>query len=89
MLNSGQIRAARAFLGWSARELGERASVHLNTVQRIERNHGPVRANTESLHRIERTLEAAGIEFHIMNGCPGVTLRGSADGEADHAQSNS
>ena len=75
MLTSGQIRAARAFLGWSAKELAERAGVHMTTVQRIERRQGPLRAKADSLHKIEEALEAAGIEFHSINGCPGLCLR--------------
>ncbi len=50
MLTSQQIRAARGLLRWSARELAERAGVHLSTVQRMERSDGTVRAeaHTES-----------------------------------------
>ena len=75
MLTSEQIRAGRAFLGWSAKELAERAGVHMTTVQRIERRQGPLRAKVDSLHKIEEALEAAGIEFHSINGCPGLCHR--------------
>ena len=75
MLTPGQIRAARAFLGWSARELAERAGVHMATVQRIERRNGPLRANVDSLHKIEQTLGTAGIEFSTTDGHPGLCFK--------------
>ena len=68
MLTSGQMRAARAFLGWTARELAERSNVHVTTIQRIERGTGPARANSETIWRIQGVLESAGIEFHTNNG---------------------
>ncbi len=74
MLTKGQIRAARAFLGWSAKELAERAGVHRTTVQRVERHQGPLRGNVDSLHKIEEALEGAGIVFHTITGCPGLCL---------------
>ena len=74
MLTPGQIRAARGFLRWSARELAERTDVHVTTVQRIERMTGPVYANTETMRRIEQALEAAGVEFFSYNGYPGVSF---------------
>ena len=76
MLTSGQIRAGRAFLGWSARELAKRAGVHLNTVQRIERRDSPLRANAESLRRIESTFGGAGIAFETTDGCLVVSFKG-------------
>ncbi len=42
MLTSDQIRAARALLRWSARELAARSSVHLTTIQRMEGQTGRV-----------------------------------------------
>ncbi len=74
MLTSGQIRAARAFLSWTARDLAERSNVHITTVQRIERGTGLVRANSETIWRIQGVLESAGIAFHTNNGLPTVSL---------------
>ncbi len=79
MLTSGQIRAGRAFLGWSARELAEHAGVHITTVQRIEHLEGPIRAKTESLGKVEAALEAAGIEFHTSDGYPGIDFKGQLE----------
>jgi transcriptional regulator with XRE-family HTH domain len=63
MLTAEQIRAARALLGWSARELAERAGVHLTTVQRIERSEREIHTTVRTLGKVQRTLEGAGIEF--------------------------
>lgn len=75
MLVSEQIRAARALLGWSARELAERAGLHITTVQRMETGQGPVSGNIRSIRRIQEALEAAGTEFLDDNREPGVRLR--------------
>ena len=72
MLTMGQIRAARGFLGWSARKLADKAGIRITTVQRIEHRDGPLRANAESLRKIEYVFEAAGIEFQTVDGYPGV-----------------
>lgn len=75
MLVSDQVRAARALLGWSARELAQKAGVHLSTVQRIERSEGPVQGNVRSIARVETTLTSAGIEFVNDDGRVGVMRR--------------
>ncbi len=75
MLTSQQIRAARGLLRWSARELAERAGVHLATVQRLERSDGIVRGTARTVAKVERALEAEGIQFLPDNGGPGVRLK--------------
>ena len=77
MLTSGQMRAARAFLGWTGRELAERSNVHVTTIQRIERGNGPARANSETIWRVQDVLESAGIEFHTNDGLLTVSLNPS------------
>lgn len=64
-LTAGQIRAARGFVGWSARELAEKANLGLSTVQRIEAGGSITPANRDA---IQRTLEAAGVQFIPENG---------------------
>ncbi len=71
LLTGGQIRAARGFLDWSARELAQAANLGLSTVQRVEASVAITAANMDALRR---TLEAAGIEFIPENG-GGVGLR--------------
>ena len=74
MLASEQLRAARALLHWSARELAQRADVHVATVQRMERGNGPLRGTVQTLAKIQNALEYAGVEFTSDNDCPGVRL---------------
>ena len=72
MLISYQIRAARGLLRWSAQELAKRAGVHLTTIQRMERCDGDVRGTVTTLLKIQRTLEAEGVEFLKDSGGSGV-----------------
>jgi transcriptional regulator with XRE-family HTH domain len=66
-----QLRMARAAIGWGVRELAERADVTANTVTRIENGAD---AKQSTMDRLQRALEAAGVEF--TNGDqPGVRLR--------------
>jgi transcriptional regulator with XRE-family HTH domain len=80
MLSAGQLRAARALLGISQRQLAEIAGVSLPTIQRMETSEGNVRGIVESLTRVVAALEAAGIELigeHARSerGGRGVRLR--------------
>lgn len=68
MLTPAQIRAARALLVWSGRVLAERASVHITTVQRLERGGPRPRGHVETVEKIRQALEAAGVEFGAANG---------------------
>src|SRR5262245_8586334 len=69
-----QLRMARAAIGWGVRELAEKAGVTANTVTRIENGAD---AKQSTIDALQRTLEAAGIEF--TNGDqPGVRLTKAA-----------
>ena len=81
MLTSDQIRAARALLRWSARQLAEKASVHISTIQRMECDSGPVGGTVQTVAKIQCALEDAGVEFTSQNGGPGVRLN-TRDGDA-------
>ena len=81
MLTSGQIRAARALLRWSARQLAQKADVHLTTIQRMECGDGPVGGTVRTLAKVQNALEDAGVEFTSRNGGPGVRLN-NCDGGA-------
>jgi transcriptional regulator with XRE-family HTH domain len=73
MASGAQIRAARALLGWSVRDLAHRAVVSLSTVNSLEGGAGPPAVSDKKLAAIRGVLEAAGIEF--TNGhMPGVRL---------------
>ncbi|HMA70487.1 MAG TPA: helix-turn-helix transcriptional regulator [Xanthobacteraceae bacterium] len=68
-----QLRMARAAVGWGVRELAKRAGVTANTVTRIELGAD---AKQSTIDALQRTLEAAGIEFIPQDGGgPGVRLR--------------
>ncbi len=82
MLNPDQIRAARALLRWSARELAARSSVHLTTIQRMEGQHGVLRGRIATLQKVQAALEAAGVEFtEPKRG--GSSVRLQAQGRGD------
>ncbi|OGT80754.1 MAG: transcriptional regulator [Gammaproteobacteria bacterium RIFCSPLOWO2_02_FULL_61_13] len=63
MLTSGQLKAARALLGWDQRRLAKAAGVSLPTVQRMEASDGTVRANVDTLVKVIDALQSAGIEL--------------------------
>lgn len=73
MVTSAQIRAARALLNWTVRDLSEKAGVHRNTITRAETDAtGPGHATAA----IRAALEAAGVVFLPENGNgPGVAMR--------------
>ena len=63
MISGAQIRAARALLGWTAKDLAQTAKVGVSTVQRIENAEGTPNVHAANLAAIQSALEAAGIEF--------------------------
>ncbi len=75
MLSAEQIRAGRALLGWSARELAEKADLHIATIQRMERCVGAVGGTVKSLQNVEQVFETAGVQFVNENGSVGVVLK--------------
>jgi transcriptional regulator with XRE-family HTH domain len=76
MIDSAHIRAARALLNLNQADLARFASVHVATIRRIE-SATDVRGAAETLWKIQKSLEAAGIEFISDEGGkgPGVRFR--------------
>ena len=73
-VTSAQVRMARAALGWSVRDLADATGLHRNTVTNLE--VGRYAGDPETLSKIKRVLEKAGVEFSDENGGgPGVRLR--------------
>jgi transcriptional regulator with XRE-family HTH domain len=72
MLTGEQIRAARAFIGWSQADLAEKARCSLSTISQIEKLARD--ASLETLTNIERAFEKEGM-FFTENG---LTKRNSA-----------
>ncbi|WFU89014.1 helix-turn-helix transcriptional regulator [Rhizobium sp. CC1099] len=74
MITNGQIRAARALLGWKQTELASAAKLSEMSVKNIER--GVTDSRISTLQAVKSALEAAGIIFIDANGNgPGVRLR--------------
>jgi predicted transcriptional regulator len=78
MLTPGQIRAARALLGWKQTDLAERAGVSEISIKNIER--GATDARSSTLGKVQSALELAGVEIIPPGGAsiaggPGVRLR--------------
>ena len=77
MITGPQIRAARAMLGWSQKELADQAELGFATVQRAERQSGTIVGMIETATKLQSAFEAAGIIFlDAEDGVgPGVRLR--------------
>ena len=78
MISSGQIKAARALLGWKGRDLADKSGVGITTLRRYEAQDGIPNANKFVIKAIKTCLEEAGV---IFSGDPltdpGVKLRKS------------
>lgn len=69
MISSGQMRAARALLGIDQKTLAELSGLSVPTIQRMESSDGNVRGVVDSLTKVVRALDLAGIEL-IGEGMP-------------------
>jgi len=67
-ITGAQLRAARALLGWSARELASRCDVSQSAIARAEKLDGVLSMRPRGLNSIRVTLEKHGIEFLDGNG---------------------
>jgi predicted transcriptional regulator len=63
MITSQQMRAARALLGIDQRRLAELAGLSVPTIQRMEASDGQVRGVVDTLVKVIRALEEAGVEL--------------------------
>lgn len=66
MVNGRQIKAGRALLGWSRKDLADRAGVTADTVKVVEKDSGVLEALSSTRARLCATLEGEGIAF--LNG---------------------
>jgi transcriptional regulator with XRE-family HTH domain len=78
MLTPAQLRAARALLGWTRDDLAERSGVAAVTVKGFEYLGADSKIST--VQKMQRALEAAGIQFidEDATGGIGVRLRAGA-----------
>jgi transcriptional regulator with XRE-family HTH domain len=76
MVTSGQIRAARALIGWKQTDLARASGVSEISIKNIERGVTDPRAST--LEALQRAFEKAGVVFlepgDIRDGGAGVRL---------------
>lgn len=74
MITGPQIRAARALLGWSARELAERSGVSYPTIQRAEQAADVPEMKTSNMQAVTEALEGAGVRFITTQAEAGAIL---------------
>jgi transcriptional regulator with XRE-family HTH domain len=67
-----QACAARAFLGWSQRELGESAELSYEKIRDFE--HDKYSTTARSLTAIRGAFRKSGVEFHKRGKRVGVTI---------------
>jgi transcriptional regulator with XRE-family HTH domain len=63
LITSDQIRAARALLKWSGKDLAKNSGVGFSTLMRLEVEEGVPSAQSKTLQAIQKTFEKAGVEF--------------------------
>jgi transcriptional regulator with XRE-family HTH domain len=80
MITAGQIRAARALIGWRQLDLAKKSGVSEITLKNIERGHTDPRSST--LARIQQAFEHAGVVFldpgDVRDGGEGIRLKRAA-----------
>lgn len=78
MITGSQIRMARSAVRLTAQQLAETSGVSWATIQRMEATDEVPTALAKNLEAVQRTLEAAGVEF-TDGDAPGVRLRKRED----------
>jgi transcriptional regulator with XRE-family HTH domain len=73
-MQRSQLRAARALVAWSQEKLAEASGVSLPTIKRLEPGDGVLPTKVETMQKLQRALEAAGVEF-TNGGQPGVRMK--------------
>jgi len=91
VITAAQLRAARALLGIDQRELAQRSTLSLPTIQRMEASEGVIRGNVDSLMKLVEALSLAGIELigegtTSSGGGRGVRLKSPAGGDGRTGQ---
>ena len=74
LVTTRQIRAARSLIGWEQHRLASSAGVAVSTIRRIESLDGPIGAHFETIEKILRAFDHAGVEF-LSEPTPGVRLK--------------
>ncbi len=63
MITSDQIRAARALLRWSGKDLAERSGIGFSTLMKMESDPGVPNSNFKTFDALKKAFEDAGVEF--------------------------
>jgi len=66
MINANQLRAGRALLGWTQKQLAAAAKLSTVIVNRIE--NGETRPRAQTMQKLRMCLEKAGVEFLAGSG---------------------
>lgn len=78
-MHGEQLRAARALVRWTLKELAEKCisePVSVDTLKKWEATNGPIRGLAPKIDAARKALESAGVEFIPENGGgPGVRLK--------------
>ena len=75
-MQRSQLRAARALVSWSQDQLAIASGVSLPTIKRLEPGEGTLQTKVDTMGKLKRALEAAGVIFVEENGeGPGVRMR--------------
>lgn len=79
MLTAAHVRAARALLDWSQKDLSAQSKLSVPTIKRMEGAMGPERSTEANVEAVRRALESAGIVFladgEQADGGVGVRLK--------------
>ena len=63
MITNVQIRAARALLGWDQARLAKEADLSVITIKRLEAAEDELPGRYETVMKVKRAVEDAGVEF--------------------------
>jgi len=74
VIEAAQIRAARALLDLSQTDLATLASLSVASVKRLEAATA-IRGTAETVWKIQKALETAGVEFIPEEGARGLGVR--------------
>jgi transcriptional regulator with XRE-family HTH domain len=80
MITGAQLRMARGYLRWSAKQLADKAGVAESTIKRMEQDDGFPIARGANIEAVYKTLADAGIILVPENGGGvGIRLRKSPE----------
>jgi hypothetical protein len=75
LITGNQLKAARALVEAEQQQLADAASVHVNTIRKMEaKGRAEITSAADVLRRVQTALERFGVEF-LDNDSPGVRLR--------------